>query len=56
MKKLIFIVSNLQINHFELDFNKVDQHTGAKLLIHGTKHHKGNQLQSLELPVEYPSR
>ena len=31
----------------------MDQHThdtGSKWLIHGTKHHKGNQLQSLELP------
>ena len=29
---------------------KVDQHTGGKWLIYGTKHHKDNQLQSLELP------
>ena len=29
----------------------MDQHTGGKLLIHGTKHHKDNQLQNLELPV-----
>ena len=29
------------------------QHTGGKWLIHGTKHHKDNQLQSLELLVEY---
>ena len=35
--------------HFKLDFKKVDQHTGGKWLIHGTKRHKGNQLQSLEL-------
>ena len=34
----------------------MDQHTGGKRLIHGTKRHKDNQLQSLELPVEYPSR
>ena len=34
----------------------MDQHTGGKWLIHGTKRHKDNQLQSLELPVEYPSR
>ena len=32
-------------------FLKVDQHAGGgKWLIHGTKHHKGSQLQSLELP------
>ena len=44
-------MSNLQIYyHFKLDFQKVDQHTGGKLLIHGTKRHKDNQLQSLELP------
>ena len=43
-------MSNLQTyNHLELDFQKVDQHTGGKL-IHGTKHHKDNQWQSLELP------
>ena len=36
--------------HFKLDFQKVDQHTGGKWLIHGTKLSKYNQLQSLELP------
>ena len=35
--------------HFKLDFQTLDQHTGDKWLIHGTKHHKDNQLQSLEL-------
>ena len=50
-------MSNLQTYyHFELDFQKVDQHTGGKWLIHGTKRHKDNQLQSLEPPVEYSSR
>ena len=29
--------------------------TAGKWLIHGTKHHKNNQLQSLEPPVEYSS-
>ena len=44
-------MSNLQIHyHSKLDFQKVDQHTGGKWLIHITKHHKDNQLQSLELP------
>ena len=34
----------------KLDFQKVDQHTGGKWLIHGTKRHKDNQLPSLEPP------
>ena len=36
--------------HSKLDFQKVDQHTGVRWLIHNTKHHQDNQLQSLELP------
>ena len=47
MKKFISVVS--QTHHFILDFQKRDQHTGGKWLIHGTIHHKDNQLQSLEL-------
>ena len=44
-------MSNLQTHyHFKLDFQKVDQHTGGKLLIHGTKRREANQLQSLEHP------
>ena len=44
-------MSNLKTYyHFKLDFQKVDQHAGGKWLIHGTKRHKDNQLQSLELP------
>ena len=44
-------MANLQTYyHFKLDFQKVDQHTGDKRLIHGTKRGKDNQLQSLELP------
>ena len=35
--------------HSKLDFQKVDQHTGDKWVIHGTKRRKDNQLQSLEL-------
>ena len=42
---------NLQNYPFELDFQKVDQHTGGKWLILGTKRRKDNQLQSLELPL-----
>ena len=33
---------------FETYFQQVDQHTGGKWLINGTKHHKGSQLQSLK--------
>ena len=44
-------MSNLQIQYyFKLDFQILDQHTGGKWLIHGTKHHKDNQLQIPELP------
>ena len=40
-------MSNLQTYYnFKLDFQKVDQHTGGKWLIHGTKRRKDNQLQS----------
>ena len=50
MKKLFSSMTNLQTHyHFKLDFQKVDQHREGKLLIHRTKHHKGNQLCSLEL-------
>ena len=48
-------MSNLQTYNFKLDFQNVDQHTGGKWFIHGTKRRKDNQLQSLEA-VEYPSR
>ena len=44
-------MSNLQTYyHLKLDYQKVDKHTGGKWFIHGTKRHKDNQLQSLELP------
>ena len=57
MKKLFSIMSNLHTHyHLTLDFEKAGQHTGGKCLIHGTKHRKDNQLQSLEFHVEYPSR
>ena len=49
-KKMNSIMPNLQTHyHFKLDVQEVDQHTRGKWLIHGTKHHKDNQLQSLEL-------
>ena len=51
IKTLFSIISNLQTYyHFKLDFQKVDQQTGGKWLIHGTKLHKDNRLQGLELP------
>ena len=50
MKKFSSITPNLQTHHhFELDFSKRDQQTRGMWLILGTKHRKGNQLQSLEL-------
>ena len=51
MKKLLAIMSNLHTRyHFKLDFHRVDQYTGGKWLIHGTKHRKDDQLQSLKHP------
>ena len=48
---MLFFMSNLHTYYrFKLDFQKVDQYTGGKGLIHGTKRRKDNQLQSLELP------
>ena len=35
---------------YKTNLQKVDQHTGGKWLIYGTKHRKDNQLQRLELP------
>ena len=50
-KTLFSLMTNLQTYyHFKLDFQKVDQHTGGKWLIQGTKRRKGIQLQNLELP------
>ena len=34
----------------------MDQHTGGKWLIHGTKRRKDNQLQTRNSPVEHPCR
>ena len=51
-QKMLSLMSNLQTYyHFKLDFQKVDQQTGGKWLIHGTKRHKDNQLQNPELPL-----
>ena len=51
MKTLFSILQSSQTHYpFKQDFQKVDQHTGGKWLIHSTKQHNDNQLQSLELP------
>ena len=50
-KKLFSLMSNLQtFYHFQQDFQKLGQHTGGKLLIHGTKRRRDNALQGLKLP------
>ena len=50
-KQMFSLMSNIQTHcHIKLDFQTVDQHTWGKWLIHGTKRHKDNQLQSPELP------
>ena len=49
---LFFFMSKLQIHyHFKLNFQKVDQHTRGKWLIHDTKGCKDNQLHSMEHDV-----
>ena len=48
MENLFSIMSNLQTHyHFQLDFQKVDLHTGGTGLIRGIKHRKHDQFQSL---------
>ena len=48
---ILSIMLNLQHNCcLKIGFQKVDQHAGGKWLIHDTKRHKDNQLQSLKLP------
>ena len=49
-KVVFFYVKLTNLQSFKLDFQNVEQHTGGKWLIHGTKPRKDNQLQSLELP------
>ena len=48
MKKYHHCVKFTYPLSFQTRIPKVDQHTGGKWLIHGTKHRKDNQLQSLE--------
>ena len=42
-------------NHllFEIDFQKLDQHTGDKWLIHGTKHRRTISWKAWNSHVEY---
>ena len=49
MKKYHHCVKFTYPLSFQTRIPKVDQYTGGKWLIHGTKHRKDNQLQSLEL-------
>ena len=49
MKKLFSIMSNLQTHyHFKLHFQKVNQYTGGKWLIHSTKHGKDSDDKLLQ--------
>ena len=38
------------IDHLNSNVAKLDYHTGGTWLVHGTKHHKENQLQCLKHP------
>ena len=50
MKTFFTIMSKLQTHyHFKRDFRTVDQHAAGKWVIHGPKHRKDNQLNTLEL-------
>ena len=51
-------MSNLQTYyHFKLDFQKMDQHTGGKWIIHGTPNAARTiSCKAWNSPVEYPSR
>ena len=51
IEDILSIMSNLQPNCcIKVDLQKVDQHAGGKWLIHDTKRHMDNQVQSLKLP------
>ena len=39
--------------HFKLDLKKVDQHTGGKWLIHGTKRRKDNHTFHLAISMKH---
>ena len=49
MKKVFHCVKLTKPLSLKTRFPKMDQHTGGKWLIHGTKHRKDNRLQSLEV-------
>ena len=50
-------MSNLQTYYnFKLDFQNLDQQTGGKWLIHGTKRRRAISCKAWNSPVEYPSR
>ena len=49
MKKMASVTNQLS---FKAYVRKLHQHARGKWLIHGTKHHKENQLQSLRLPCK----
>ena len=56
-RKLFSFMLNLQTYyHFKLDFQKVNQHTRDKWLIHGTKCHKGTCSIQWECPGAETSR
>ena len=44
-----------QCDVIEVDFQKVDIHTGDKWLIYDIKRHRDNQFQRLNPPVEFAS-
>ena len=55
MKKYHHCVKFTYPLSFQTRIPKVDQHTGGKWLIHGTKHRKDNQLQSNGITVHLAS-
>ena len=57
-QKSCFTLWDVKRTHLsiKLDFQKVEQHTGGKWLIHGSKRRKDNDCKAWNSPVEYPSR
>ena len=56
-KKMFSLMSNLQTYyHFKLDFQKVDQHTGGKWIIHAPNAARTISCKAWNSPVENPSR
>ena len=50
---MIKTIQKVVLHYVILRSLQVDQHTLIKWLIYGTKHHKHNQLQSVNSPVVY---